>query len=71
MTPDGHFQSHYIPNTEQEQAEMLNTLGLQSLDDLFQDIPDQYRNPFLDLPAPLSEQEIQRELSSLAAQNRR
>lgn len=70
MTPDGHFQSHYIPNTEQEQAEMLNTLGLQSLDDLFQDIPDQYRNPFLDLPAPLSEQEIQRELSSLAAQNR-
>ena len=70
MTPNGHFQSHYIPNTEPEQAEMLATLGLNSLDDLFQDIPDQYRDPFLDLPAPLSEQEIQRELSLLASQNR-
>ena len=70
MTPDGHFQSHYIPNTEPEQAEMLATLGLNSLDDLFHDIPDQYRDPFLDLPAPLSEQEIQRELSLLASQNR-
>ena len=70
MTPDGHFQSHYIPNTEPEQAEMLATLGLNSLDDLFQDIPDQYRDPVLDLPAPLSEQEIQRELSLLASQNR-
>ena len=70
MTPNGHFQSHYIPNTEPEQAEMLATLGLNSLDDLFHDIPDQYRDPFLDLPAPLSEQEIQRELSLLASQNR-
>jgi len=70
LTPNGHFQSHYIPNTEPEQAEMLATLGLNSLDDLFHDIPDQYRDPFLDLPAPLSEQEIQRELSLLASQNR-
>ncbi|MDA0735139.1 MAG: aminomethyl-transferring glycine dehydrogenase subunit GcvPA [Chloroflexi bacterium] len=70
MTSDPHFQSHYIPNTEQEQAEMLATLGLKSVDDLFQDIPAQYRNPYLELPAPLSEQEIQRELSSLAARNR-
>ncbi|HEU0021621.1 MAG TPA: aminomethyl-transferring glycine dehydrogenase subunit GcvPA [Dehalococcoidia bacterium] len=70
MTPDAHFQSHYIPNTEQEQAEMLATLGLKSLDELFLDISDQYRNPFLDLPAPRSEQEIHRELSSLASRNR-
>jgi glycine dehydrogenase subunit 1 len=70
VTPDPHFQSHYIPNTRQEQAEMLATLGLKSLDDLFQDIPDRYRNPYLDLPAPWSEQEIQRELSSLASRNR-
>ena len=65
-----HFQSHYIPNTEQEQAEMLATLGLTSIDQLFQDIPDQFRNPPLNLPAPLSELEIQRELGALAAKNR-
>jgi glycine dehydrogenase subunit 1 len=70
VTSKGHFQSHYIPNTEQEQAEMLATLGLGSIDELFLDIPEKFRNPPLDLPAPMSELEIQRELSALASQNR-
>lgn len=65
-----HFQSHYIPNTEQEQAEMLASLGLTSIDELFHDIPDEYRNPPLNLPEPLSELDIQRELAALAARNR-
>ena len=66
----GHFQSHYIPNTEPEQAEMLAALGLASVDELFADIPAAFRNPPLDLPAPLSELEIQRELAALAGKNR-
>jgi glycine dehydrogenase subunit 1 len=70
VTSQGHFQSHYIPNTEPEQAEMLATLGLGSIDELFLDIPAKFRNPPLDLPAPMSELEIQRELSALAARNR-
>ena len=65
-----HFQSHYIPNTTGEQAEMLASLGIDSIDQLFADIPAEFRNPTLDLPAPLSELEIQRELSGLAAKNR-
>ena len=65
-----YFQSHYIPNTEQEQAEMLATLGLDSIDQLFQDIPQEFRNPPLDLPAPMSELEIQQELGALAGRNR-
>ena len=65
-----HFQSHYIPNTEQEQAEMLATLGLTSIDQLFHDIPDGFRNPTLDLPSPLSELEIHQELGALASKNR-
>jgi glycine dehydrogenase subunit 1 len=64
------FQSHYIPNTQQEQVEMLATLGLSSIDELFLDIPAEHRNPPLELSAPLSELEIQRELSALAARNR-
>ena len=64
------FQSHYIPNTPAEQDDLLAAIGLQSIDDLFADIPDGYRNPPLELPAPLSELEIQRELSGLAARNR-
>ena len=70
MTTTDYFQSHYIPNTEPEQAEMLATLGLTSIDELFQDIPAEFRNPSLDLPAPLSELEIQQELGALAGMNR-
>ena len=64
------FQSHYIPNTPAEQDELLSAIGLQNIDELFVDIPDDYRNPPLELPAPLSELEIQRELNELAARNR-
>ena len=64
------FQSHYIPNTPAEQDELLAAIGLRSVDDLFADIPDNFRNPPLELPAPLSELEIQRELGEMAARNR-
>ncbi len=64
------FQSHYIPNTPAEQDDLLAAIGLRNIDELFADIPDGYRNPTLELPAPLSELEIQRELNELAARNR-
>jgi glycine dehydrogenase subunit 1 len=64
------FQSHYIPNTPAEQEELLAAIGLRTVDDLFDDIPDGFRNPLLELPDPMSELEIQRELGELAAKNR-
>lgn len=67
---NGHFQSHYIPNTPAEQAGMLAALGAASVEDLFADIPAAHRNPPLRLPAPLSELELQRELAALAGRNR-
>ena len=67
---NGHFQSHYIPNTPAEQAGMLAALGAASVEDLFADIPAAHRNPPLRLPAPLPELELQRELASLAGRNR-
>ena len=66
----GHFQSHYIPNTQDEQAGMLASLGISSIDELFTDIPAEHRNPPLNIPEPLSELEIQRELGALAGRNR-
>ena len=68
--PNPNFQSHYIPNTPAEQDELLAAIGLRSVGDLFADIPDDFRNPALQLPAPLSELEIQRELGEMAARNR-
>ncbi len=70
VTTTTNFQSHYIPNTPAEQDELLAAIGLRSVDDLFADIPDAFRNPPLELPPPLSELEIQRELSEMAARNR-
>ena len=64
------FQSHYIPNTPVEQDELLSAIGLRDIDELFADIPDDYRNPPLRLPDPLSELEIQRELGEMASRNR-
>ena len=63
-------QFPYIPNTQDEQAEMLATLGLDSMDQLFLDIPQEYRNPSLNLPEPMSELDLQRDLQALASQNR-
>ena len=67
---EGHFQSHYIPSTVDEQSEMLSALGIDNIDQLFADIPVEFRNPHLDLPAPLSELEIQQELGRMASKNR-
>ena len=64
------FQSHYIPNTELDQAEMLRIIGVDSVNDLFLDIPEEFRNPALNLSEPLSELEIQKELSGLASKHR-
>ncbi len=67
---NGYFQSHYIPNTLDEQAGMLASLGISSIDSLFSDIPAEHRNPPLRLPAPMPELEIQRELGEMAGRNR-
>ena len=69
-SPDSTFQFPYIPNTPDDQAAMLATIGLDSIDELFQDIPLEFRNPPLRLPEPLSELEVQWELAALASKNR-
>ena len=48
---------------------MLERIGVASVDALFDDIPAQVRNPALTLPPPLSEPELVRELSQMAARN--
>jgi len=61
----------YIGNTPQQQQEMLASLGLESVDELFACIPPAARLERLPqvLPA-LTEQELTEHLSSLAARNR-
>ena len=60
---------HYIPNTEDDCQEMLRVLGVETVGELFADIPEAYRNPSVDIPGPLSELELRREMQALAARN--
>jgi glycine dehydrogenase subunit 1 len=59
----------YIANTDADRREMLEVIGAHSADELFVDIPEQYRDPPLEMPPPLSEMELRRELSEMAARN--
>ncbi len=59
----------YLPHTEAERQSMLKAIGVTSIDDLFHDIPAQWRFPELSLPAPLSEMEVEREVAALADRN--
>ncbi|MFC1852711.1 aminomethyl-transferring glycine dehydrogenase subunit GcvPA [candidate division CSSED10-310 bacterium] len=60
----------YIPHTEEDIKKMLATLGLDSVDQLFSDIPDslQLQTP-LNLPLPLSEPELLKKLTHIAEKN--
>ena len=60
----------FIPHTPAEVREMLDVIGVNSLDDLFADIEPSMRPASFPLPAGLSEMEVAAKLEALAAQNR-
>ena len=49
---------------------MLDAIGVDSVDELFSDIPEQHRNPTLDLPPPMSEFDLKRYFADLASMNK-
>jgi glycine dehydrogenase subunit 1 len=59
----------YIPISPKERDAMLETVGVKSLDDLFDVVPAKHRFPQLNLPPALTEMEAMNELSSLAQAN--
>ncbi len=60
----------YGPHTTADRARMLATLGIDSVDELFADIPVALRASRLDLPEPEPELVLAARLESLAARNR-
>lgn len=59
----------YIPISPKERDAMLETIGVKSLDDLFDAVPAKHRFPELNLPPALTEMEAMDELSGLAQAN--
>ena len=61
----------YVPSTPTERQEMLRSLGLQSARELYRDVPEEvYLNRPLDLPSGMSELEVRRKVSAMAAKNK-
>ena len=61
---------NFLVHNNEVKAEMLEEIGLNSVEDLFSDIPQQAIMKTLDLPDAMSEMEVQREIKSLANKNR-
>ena len=61
--------SPYLPNTDADRSLMLREIDVSSIEDLFQDIPERFRHAYFNLPLPLSELEVKKELNRLATRN--
>ncbi len=59
----------YIPITDADRAAMLETIGVESVAELFSDIPTEAMNCKLDLPPALSELGLTRHLQELSGRN--
>lgn len=56
----------YVPSSKEDRAAMLQTVGISSIDDLYQAVPKEVYHEKLDLPEGLSEWEVARKMSAMA-----
>ncbi|BCA78965.1 aminomethyl-transferring glycine dehydrogenase subunit GcvPA [Desulfuromonas sp. AOP6] len=60
----------YIPHTDEDVRQMLSTVGVPTVDALFEEIPGEVRlRRSLELPAPLAESDLLRDMKRLAGKN--
>jgi len=60
----------YVPHTEEETRQMLEAVGVTSMDELFADIPRHLRPKRFNIPDGLSEMEVMARMERLAAKNK-
>ena len=59
----------YSPHTDTDRKAMLETIRVDDIEKLFQDLPTEHLFPEMDLPPGISEMEILTELDSIAWAN--
>lgn len=65
-------QHRYLPTTEQDRKDMLDTIGVSSIKELFSDIPESTRatkEKAIELEEALSEQSLTKHMKELASKN--
>lgn len=64
------MEFRYLPMTDEDKKEMLDTIDVQSTDELFSDIPESIRfKEELNLKKPANEQQLMKELAEMANKN--
>jgi glycine dehydrogenase subunit 1 len=64
------YQMDYLPHTPDDLQEMMQTVDIEKLDDLFVDIPERYRlKDLLHVPPSLSEQEVAGLMTEMSMKN--
>lgn len=60
----------FLPHSKEDRQQMLSSIGIDSTDDLYQDVPDNcHFDGVFNLPDFQGEKEIEQQLTALAAQN--
>jgi glycine dehydrogenase subunit 1 len=59
----------YTPHTPEDISHILKTIGVPSVDALFDDLPLEIRNPKIDIPSGLDEHGVLEHMKGLAAKN--
>ena len=61
----------YLPHTEEERGEMLEAIGVHTIEELYRSVPQEMLlSAGLDLPEGMSELEVRTKVSSYAQKNR-
>ncbi|MCA9428081.1 MAG: hypothetical protein KC994_23585, partial [Candidatus Omnitrophica bacterium] len=60
----------YTPHTPDDIQDMLSSIGVSNVKDLFHEIPAALLDPEIDLPEPLTEEEIRTEMRRLGDKNK-
>lgn len=61
---------NFLVHDDNTRAEMLESIGLKSVTDLFKQIPEDARLPQIELENPISELEVQKRIKALAKNNK-
>ena len=63
-------RTSYVPHVEAERRAMLEAIGIKSIDELFSPIPHDRQRDRVNIPAGMSELEVERHVRGLARMNR-
>jgi len=59
----------FTPHADAEKEAMLHTVGITNIEELFKDVPAEFRFPKLDLPPARTEMEVMAEIDAIAQSN--